>query len=137
MFVIDDAIAAVSTLADSAIKRIWPDATEIEKAKLAQLSQDLQNEFNLIMGQLEINKIEATSSSVFVAGWRPAVGWVCGASLAYAGLIEPFSRFIAVVLAGYTGPFPTIDTDLTLQILGGLLGLAGLRTFDKLKDTAR
>jgi len=137
MFGIDDAITAVTTLADSAIKRIWPDATEIEKAKLAQLTQELQNQFNLVMGQLDINKTEASSSSVFVAGWRPAIGWICGAGLAYAAIIEPFARFVAAVAFGYLGVFPIIDTDITLQILMGLLGLAGMRSFEKSKGVAR
>jgi hypothetical protein len=137
MLGIDDAIAAVSNLADSAIKRIWPDATEIEKAKLAQLSQALQNDFNLLMGQLEINKTEASSASVFVSGWRPMVGWVCGAALAYAAIIEPFARFVAVVVFSYTGAFPAVDTDITLQILLGLLGLAGMRSFEKTRIVGR
>jgi len=137
MFGIDDAIAAVSTLADSAIKRTWPDATEIEKAKLTQLSQELQNQFNLVMGQIDINKIEAASTSLFVSGWRPAVGWICGFAFGYSAIIEPIARFTAVVVIGYEGQFPVINTDMTLQILGGLLGLAGLRTFDKFKGTAR
>jgi len=137
MFGIDDAIAAVTTLADSAIKRIWPDATEIEKAKLAQLTQELQNQFSLIMGQLDINKTEAASSSVFVAGWRPAIGWICGAALAYSALIEPIARFLAVVAFGYIGVFPVVDTEITLQILLGLLGLATMRSFEKSKGIAR
>jgi hypothetical protein len=136
MFGIDDAITAVANLADDAVKRIWPDATDIEKAKLAQLSQELQNQFSLVMGQLEINKTEASSASLFVSGWRPCVGWICGAALAYAAIIEPMARFIAVVLFSYTGVFPVIDTELTLQILLGLLGLAGLRSFDKSKGSA-
>ncbi|PPK72671.1 holin (3TMs family) [Methylobacter tundripaludum] len=137
MLGIDDAITAVTTLADSAIKRIWPDATEIEKAKLAELSQEMQNQFNLVMGQLDINKIEAGSSSVFVSGWRPAIGWICGAALAYSALIEPFARFVAVVAFGYAGIFPVIDTNITLQILMGLLGLSGMRSFEKTKGVAR
>lgn len=136
MFGIDDAITAVTTLADSAIKRIWPDATEVEKAKLAQITQEMQNHFQLLLGQLEINKAEAASPSVFVAGWRPAVGWVCGAGLAYAALLEPMARFVATVMFGYLGAFPIIDTDITLQILLGLLGLAGMRSFDKSKGVA-
>jgi hypothetical protein len=131
MFGIDDAIAAVSNLADSAVKRIWPDATEVEKAKLQQLTQELQYNFQLVYGQLEINKIEAASSSVFVSGWRPAVGWICGAALGYAAIIEPLARFVATVAFGYLGVFPVINTELTLQILLGLLGLAGMRSFDK------
>jgi hypothetical protein len=137
MFGIDNAIAAVSNLADSAIKRIWPDATEIEKAKLNQLSQEMQNQFSLVMGQLEINKIEAASSSVFVSGWRPAIGWVCGAALCYAAIIEPVARFVSVVMFHYAGTFPVIDSELTLQVLLGLLGLAGMRSFDKFKGVAR
>lgn len=133
MFGIDDAVAAVSNLADSAIKRIWPDATEVEKNKLQQLTQEMQNHFNLLYGQLEINKEEAKSTSIFVSGWRPSIGWICGAALAYSSLIEPFARFIAVVMFGYVGVFPVIDTNLTMQVLLGLLGLAGMRTYEKTK----
>jgi len=136
MFGIDDAIAAVSNLADSAVKRIWPDATETEKAKIAQLTAEMQAQYNLILGQLDINKIEAANASVFVSGWRPAIGWICGIALGYAAVIEPFARFIAVVAFGYAGAFPILDTDITLQVLLGLLGLAGLRTVDKVKKVA-
>lgn len=136
-FGIDDAVAAVATLADSAVKRIWPDATEVEKAKLAQLTQEMQNELSLLAGQMDINKLEAQNASVFVSGWRPFVGWVCGAGLAYAALIEPISRFVAVVGFKYAGVFPVLDTDITLQILLGLLGLAGMRSFEKKVGVAR
>lgn len=137
MFDIPAAVSAVSGLADSVVKRIWPDATEIEKAKLDQLKAEMQNEFNTVLGQLDINKAEATSSSVFVSGWRPFIGWVCGASLAYVGLVEPIGRFLATVIFAYTGIFPVIDTNLTMQILMGLLGLGGLRTFEKSKGVAK
>lgn len=137
MFGIDDAIAAVANVADSAIKRIWPDATEIEKTKLTALTQEIQNAYMLQLSQIDTNKIEAASSSVFVAGWRPFVGWICGVSLAYVGIIEPVARFIAVVIFAYTGAFPLIDTELTMQILLGMLGLVGARSFDKVKGVAR
>jgi hypothetical protein len=131
MFDIPAAVEAVSTLADTAIKRIWPDATEIEKAKLEKLTAEMQNEFNLILGQIEINKVEAASSSILVAGWRPYVGWVCGTSLAYVAILEPVLRFISSVIFGYMGTFPTIDTNLTMQILMGMLGFGAFRSFDK------
>ncbi|MGZ8236369.1 MAG: 3TM-type holin [Methylobacter sp.] len=137
MFGIDDAVAAVATLADSAVKRIWPDATDVEKAKLAQLTQEMQNEFLLLAGQMDTNKLEAQNATVFVSGWRPFVGWVCGAALAYAALIEPVAQFIAVVVCQYQGAFPAINTDVTLQILLGLLGLAGMRSFEKKAGVAR
>jgi len=133
MLGIDDAIAAGATLVDTVVKRIWPDATEVEKDKLAQLTLQLQAEWANQLAQIEVNKIEAAASSLFVAGWRPMVGWVCGAGLAYAAILEPIARFIATVVCAYVGVFPVIDTGITLQILMALLGLGGMRTFEKFK----
>ena len=92
----------------------------------------LDNDIKLQMGQIAINTEEAKSSSVFVAGWRPFSGWVAGIALAYVAVVEPLLRFI-VTQAGYTGSFPVIDTSLTMQVLMGMLGLAGMRTFEKHK----
>lgn len=133
MIGIDDAVAAGCTLVDTVVKRIWPDATEIEKDKLAQMTQALQSEWANQLQQIEVNKIEAASSSLFVAGWRPFVGWVGAAALAYAALIEPMSRFIATVIFNYTGLFPILNTEITLQILMALLGFGGMRSFEKAK----
>jgi len=133
MMGIDDAVAAGCTLVDTVVKRIWPDATEIEKDKLAQMTQALQAEWANQLQQIEVNKIEAASSSLFVAGWRPFVGWVGAAALAYAALIEPMSRFVATVIFNYTGLFPILNTEITLQILMALLGFGGMRSFEKAK----
>lgn len=133
----DDAVSAVANLADCAVTRLWPDATEVEKAKLNQLIQGIQNDFLLLAGHIDPHKLHSHQSSVFVSGWRPFVGWVCGAALAYAALIEPVARFIAVVVFAYTGAIPVINTDISLQILLGLLGLAGMRTFEKQANIAR
>lgn len=135
MFGIDDAVSAVSNLAKTVVDKIWPDATLIEKAKIEQITQEMQNQYNEVLGQLKINETEAASSSTLVAGWRPFIGWVCGISLAYVAIIEPFARFLAVVAFAYTGVFPVIDTTLTMQIMMGMLGLAGVRSYDKLKQT--
>jgi len=137
MFGIDDAIAAVSGLADTVIKRVWPDATQVERDKIKQVTQQIENEYKLLLGQIETNKIEAKSSRLFIAGWRPLVGWSCGFSLLYASIIEPIARFIAVVFYGYSGTFPILNTDLTLQILLALLGIAGMRTFEKHKGITK
>ena len=137
MFGLDDAVGAVATLADSVVKRSWPDATAIEQKKLELLSQELQSEFLALLGQVEVNKIEAQSDRAFVSGWRPFVGWVCGVALMYAALIEPMARFVAVVGFGYSGAFPVVNTDITLQILLGLLGLATMRSFDKKNGIAK
>ena len=136
MFGIDDAIASVSSLADSVVKRIWPDATEIEKAKIEQVTKEMQAEFTLLLGQIEINKIEA-QGNWFSSGWRPFVGWTCGFSLAYSAILEPFLRFIATVVFNYSGQFPIIDTTITLQILLAMLGFGAMRSMDKHLGTAR
>jgi len=137
MFGIDDAISAVTGLADTVVKRVWPDATQIEKAKIDQLTRQLESEYKLLLGQIETNKIEASSSRIFISGWRPLVGWGCGASLIYASIIEPIARFFAVVFYDYQGTFPVLNTDLTLQILLALLGIAGMRTFEKNKGLTK
>lgn len=130
-------VDAIATLADTVVKRVWPDATETEKARYAQFAAELQAEAQAVAGQLEINKVEAGSPSLFVAGWRPFVGWVGAMGLAYAALIEPLARFIAVVWFHYSGAFPVLDSDITLQILFGLLGLGGLRSFEKARGVHR
>ena len=104
--------------------------------------KELDNEFKLEMAkvgisldlaQIGVNTAEAQSESVFVAGWRPAVGWIGAASLGYVAIVEPLARFVALVVAHYNGPFPVIDTSLTMQVLTGILGLGAMRSFDKVK----
>lgn len=122
------------------IDRFFPDAAAADAAKLELLKMEqagelaiLAAETDLAKGQLEVNKVEAASSSVFVAGGRPFVLWVCGFALAYASILEPMGRFAAAVMFGYTGAFPVIDTTITLQVLLGLLGLGAMRSYDKKK----
>jgi hypothetical protein len=134
-----DPLSAALELGASVINKIWPDPVKQaeEQRKLQELFQkgdiaELNAHVKLLTGQIEVNKIEASSSNWFVAGWRPFVGWVCGFGLAYATILEPFMRFIAK-LCDYAGTFPVIDTTLTMQILLGMLGLAGMRTREKEK----
>jgi hypothetical protein len=136
MFGIDDAIAAGAKLIDDVVTRIWPDATEVEKAKIDQLKTEMQNEFALMLGQMDINKIEA-AGNWFSSGWRPGVGWVCASALAYSAVIEPIARFVAAVVFGYVGAFPAIDTTITMQVLFGMLGFGVMRSSDKFLGTTR
>ncbi|HEY2685870.1 MAG TPA: 3TM-type holin [Steroidobacteraceae bacterium] len=128
----------------SIINKVIPDKAAAAAA-VAQLNQlQLQGQLADEMAQLQavtvnqsdVNKVEAANPSVFVSGWRPMIGWVCGFALAYAAVIEPLARFVATVLLNYTGPFPVIDTSITLQVLFGLLGLGTLRTVEKFKGVA-
>jgi hypothetical protein len=132
-------IGPILEIGKGIINRLFPDpaaaaAAQLELLKmqqngdLAQLAADT----DLAKLQIQTNIAEA-SGNWFTAGWRPCIGWVCGAGLAYAALIEPFARFIAKVGFGYVGDFPVIDTNLTMQILMGMLGLGAMRSIEKIK----
>lgn len=100
---------------------------ELESRKIDQAND---------MAQIAVNTEEAKSANLFVSGWRPFVGWACGFALCYVAILDPLARFIAGVIYGYTGKFPEIDTTITMQVLFGLLGLGGMRTYEKSKGVA-
>ena len=136
-----DPITALLTVGNSVIERVWPDpqqqaTAKLELKKLAQAGDlaKLSAEVQIISGQLKINEKDAGHKSIFISGWRPFVGWVCGFALAYVAIIEPFIRFIALV-NDYTGKFPAIDTTITMQVLLGMLGLGAMRTKEKKDGT--
>jgi len=132
-----DPFTAGFDLIKTGLDKFFPDADTELKGKLAEAASQINNDYQLQLSQLDINKVEAASASLFVSGWRPAIGWICGISLAYAAIIEPIARFIASVIFAYVGVFPVIDTDITMQILMGLLGLAGMRTFEKHRGVSK
>jgi len=138
-----DPISAGLEFVGKIADKIWPDpAAKAEgllrlqelqqRGELAVLAADTQ----LAQAQADINKVEAASSNVFVAGWRPFIGWICGLALAYTYFIEPFMRFIASVMFKYTGTFPVIDTSSLQTLVFGMLGLVGARSFEKYKGVA-
>lgn len=131
-----DPISLALEIGGKVLDRVFPDPTERAKAQLELLKLEQSGDLAVMTAQTDINKIEAGSTHLFVSGWRPFIGWVCGVSLVYAALIEPMARFIAKVMFSYVGEFPIIDTTLTLQILLGLLGLAGMRSWEKKEGVA-
>jgi hypothetical protein len=121
-------LGAVSDLANTVIGRIWPDKSEAEKQQLAAAVM-------VIQGQMDINKVEAASPSVFVSGWRPAIGWCCAAACTWNWIGLP----VAKLLLDLTGhPIQLFPADITemMPILMGMLGLGGLRTIEKIKGVA-
>lgn len=132
---------AVKAIGDTVDKLFTSDEERMErnnemaKAKMQHDVEMAKIEAQLLTNQTDINKIEAASTSLFVAGWRPFVGWVGGFAFAYASIVEPLLRFGAVQ-AGYVGQFPAIDTDITMQVLLGLLGLGYFRTHEKVKGVS-
>lgn len=97
----------------------------------------MENGIKLQLGQLAIDLEEAKSSDSFTSRARPACIWIGAFGLAYAGVVEPFMRFVAQVGFGYSGGFPEINTELTMQVLFALLGISGMRSYDKKQGTAK
>ncbi len=100
-------------------------------------------EADLVRGQLEVNRAEAASSSLFVAGWRPAIGWIGAVALGYQFLLYPLLVWAWALLQarglvpGNLQPPPMLDTDALWVVLSGMLGIAGLRSVEKVKGVAR
>lgn len=126
-------IDAVREIGGSLIKHFFHDPAQQAAAEEKMAELEKSGELEVIAGQLRINEAEAKSTNWFVAGWRPFVGWVCGFGLLYAAMIEPIARFIVAVILKYAGVFPEIDTTITMQVLFGLLGLGGMRMWEKIK----
>jgi hypothetical protein len=105
------------------------------------LKLKLQHELNQELhkaniAQLEINKVEAAHRNVFVAGWRPFTGWVCASALAYHFILEPIIVF-GLALYNIQLTLPQFDMGSLLTVLMGMLGLGGLRTFEKSKGLTK
>ena len=121
-------IGSVADLANTVIGKIWPDKSEQEKQQLAAAVM-------VIQGQLEINKVEAGNTSVFVSGWRPAIGWVCGAACAWNWVGLPLAKFVMLAIGRPITMSPA-DLGEMLPVLIGMLGLGGLRTAEKINGVA-
>lgn len=104
--------------------------TELDEIKL-QLASKLQDQFVAqLQTQTDINKQEAASPKIFIAGWRPFIGWVCGLGLAVQFLVNPIVTWIAA-LAKHPVQFPSLDLGTLLTLLFGMLGLGAMRTYEK------
>ena len=113
-----------------------------DKDQKAKLAHDLatmaeRHAQELAKGQLEINKQEAAHRSLFVAGWRPFVGWTCGVALAYHFVVAPLVLFATAWFGAEIPELPTFDMEALLTVLMGMLGLGGLRTFEKYKGITK
>jgi hypothetical protein len=91
----------------------------------------------LAKGQLEINKAEASHKSIFVAGWRPFIGWTCGIALAWHFVLQPLIMFLSVLFGFALPELPAFDMGSLMTVLMGMLGLGGLRTYEKQKGLTK
>lgn len=125
----------LSPIVDKALDFI-PSPAEKQKAKLELEKFLAETIAQQNIAQMDVNKAEASHSSIFVAGWRPFVGWVCGLALAYHFILQPLLVFLSY-LSGIELQLPPFDMNTLLTILMGMLGLSGLRTFEKTQGVAR
>jgi hypothetical protein len=121
-----------------AIKQRLDGYSSDQLVQLKQIDDDfhkfcMENSIKLQLAQVAVDQEEAKSVNWFVAGWRPACGWVGAIGLLYIAFIEPLMRFIAK-MNGYNGEFPEIDTQITFQVLSGMLGISVMRTVEKVKN---
>lgn len=119
------------------VLRFIPDKNAREQAREQFESQMLVAMTGLVQGQLEINKVQAQHSSVFVAGARPAIMWICGAGIAWNFVVKPILMWGAFVVGIDLTEAPELDTSELTTILLGMLGLGGLRTYEKRLGVAR
>jgi hypothetical protein len=118
----------------SILDRFIPDPEKKLEAEMEMFKMVQAGDLQKVIGQLEVNAKEAQHTSIFVAGWRPWCGWIGGFGLGYAAIFQYLFGWLAAIY-GFPPP-PPIDTDLLIYVLGGLLGLGGLRTVEKVKGVA-
>lgn len=126
-------IPVVGTILD----KIIPDPQQASEAKLKALEMAQRGELavldadmRLALAQIDVNKAEA-QTDLFRGGWRPAVGWCCVFGLAYQFLAQPLLPWVATVLGFSVPPLPAIDNETLMVLLTGMLGLGGLRSWEK------
>lgn len=145
--------APIFDLIDTAVDKIFPDADAEQKRKADKFMAELKGKMTLALGQIETNKVEAAHSSVFVSGWRPFIGWVCGAGLAYSFLVYPLLLWVFGLLQAsevipmfiiakdgakvvVTAP-PPVEIGVIFSLVTGMLGLGATRSYEKKQGVAR
>lgn len=132
-------IGALIPIFDKILGRVIPDPTERAKLQLelAQLAdKEAERIHQEMVSQMEVNKAEAGHRSIFVAGWRPACGWVGATGLGYSFILEPLMSWVAKVIFHYGGTFPVLDTASLMVLTTGMLGFGGIRAFEKYNGVA-
>ena len=108
---------------------------QLELAKMAQTGElaQLAAETEIVKAQLAVNAAEASSGNAYASSWRPTVGYVCVAGLGYTFLLQPLLPWFAAVFGLVVPALPSLDTNVLMTLLLGMLGIGGMRSFDKIK----
>lgn len=125
-------LAALIPILGPLLDRLIPDPAERERA----ISEMAAQANAAALAQAKVNEVEASSASLFVAGWRPWIGWVCGMGLAWSFIGAPVATWAVAIWHPGT-PLPNIPAEHLLELVFAMLGLGGLRTVEKIKGAAR
>jgi hypothetical protein len=128
-------IPIIGPIIDKLVDRI-PDPAARERAKLEAEATLLSASIEEMKGQVSINIEEAKNTNVFVSGWRPAIGWSCALAFAFLYVIAPVVTWIAQMY-GIQISLPKFDADSLMSLTFGMLGIAGFRTFEKVKGVTK
>ena len=131
---------AISTLlgpALSLLEKVIPDKKQREKLAHELATMAERHGHEIALAQIETNKLEAASSGLFKGGWRPFLGWVCGGAFAYHFVLQPVIVFLIVTFGGEVPELPKFEMEALMTVLFGMLGLGGLRTFEKYKHVGK
>ena len=125
-------IPGLLPLVGDVLDRFFPDKEKAEQAKREIESQFTSHLARIDLAQLEVNKEEAKSRNIFIAGWRPFIGWTCGLALCWTYILQPIAQFV-LAQTGHLIDLPGLDMSTMMPVLLGMLGLGGLRTWEKQK----
>ena len=130
-------IPQIAPILGNVLDRFFPDKEKAAEAQLAIETALLENAAQINLAQVEVNKEEAQHRTVFVAGWRPFIGWVCGVALAWHFVGVPVTLFFIAWSGAEVPELPVFDMNSLMTVLTGMLGLGGLRTFEKMKGLTK
>jgi len=131
-----DPVSAVAGLLNTAIDKIWPDPAAKATAEALLMKAQADAAIASVQQQIDINKIEAASSNVFVSGWRPFVGWACGGAFAAHFILLPLLNWL-IELFGHSAIVIPFDMATLSTVLMGMLGLGTMRSVERLAGVAR
>jgi hypothetical protein len=133
MALLDNLIQPVSKILDKAI----PDQNLKRKLSHEIATMSEKHAQQLALAQIEVNAAEAASGSLFKGGWRPCIGWICGIAFGYHFVLQPVIIFVVALIGMEIPDLPEFDMGTLLTVLGGMLGIGGLRTYEKQKGLTK
>lgn len=128
-------VAPLLQFGEGLLNRWFPDPEKKAQAEREFMLLMQDQDFKKVLAQLEVNAKEAASPHLFVSGWRPAVGWCCAAGFLWSTIGQPIAAWVGAS-HGWPPP-PAIDADLLMYVLGGMLGLGALRSYEKTKGVTK